>query len=388
MTTKLTRRAFVASTAMVLPFALRSVAQATKQKKWIFLGTDKGPGISRCSWDVATGRIGKPELAVKTELPHFFAMHPKLPRLYSVNAGKGAAGTVSSFHLDAASGALEFADRQSSHGDGPCFVSVDATGRSAFVANYEGGSFAAYPLGEDGSLKDATGTLDCRNNPRCGTPGPVHENQDAAHLHSATISPKNDFVLANDLGSDSIEVFPIQPGAANLLGPAQRVAARGGSGPRHLAFHPNGRWVYVCHELDCTVDLFDWAVHDDAASLRFREGSVVSTLRPGTDLKGNSGCEIEVSPDGRFVTTNVRGIDELLVFRIDQKTGMLTEQQRLSCGGKIPRYFTFDPSRRWLICANQGGSTVTVFAHDAATGKLSGPVQTLEADTPMFVQFI
>jgi 6-phosphogluconolactonase len=386
MTPQLTRRAFVAAAA-ALPLALRSIAQAEKTPRWVFLGTNTGPGIYRASWDATTGRLGKPQLAIKTSRPDFLALHPKLPQLYSVNSVLGPAASISSFHLDTASGELQFASRQSSLGDGPCFVSIDHTGQTAFAANYYGGSFASYPLAADGALKPPAGSLQCRGNLKCGTHGPKPE-QEASHIHSAVISPNNDFVLGCDLGNDSFEIFPIYPGAAKPLGTPQRVPARAGSGPRHIAFHPNGRWVYVIYELDCTVDLYDWSVRDQKPSLRFREGSVVSTLASGEKREGSSGCEIVVSPDGRFVYTCSRGVNELLVFRIDPTTGKLTEQQRLACGGKTPRQFAFDPSHRWLLSANQDGSTVTIFANDTRTGQLSGPVQTMAADTPMFVLFV
>jgi 6-phosphogluconolactonase len=387
--TRSTRRQFLAAGA-ALPFAVRSLAEPAAEARWVFLGTDRGPGIFRASWDGATGKLGAPEFAVKAVRPDFLALHPRLPRLYSVISEAGAQAGVASFHVNAASGGLEFAEWQSSLGDGPCFVSVDKTGKSAFVADYSGGSFAAYALGADGSLKSATGSFDCHYNGACGTQGPVHDRQEASHLHCATVAPANDFVLACDLGNDSIEIFPIHPGAANQLGTAQRVAARPGSGPRHVAFHPNHRWLYVIHELDCTVELFDWRVRGHAASLKRREGSAVSTLGPGGKLPVDTACEILVTSSGRYVYTCTRGAgsNTIEVFSVDAKSGGLTRQQQLSCGGSVPRHIAFDPTERWLLCANQNGPGVTVFAHDARTGKLTGPVQTVVANTPMFVQFV
>jgi 6-phosphogluconolactonase len=387
--TQATRRSFLASSA-ALPFALRSFAKPSPAARWVFLGTNNGAGIFRCAWDPRTGKLGSPELAVKTDRPDFLALHPKLPRLYAVNSLAGAGAGVSSFRLDAASGGLEFANKQSSSGDGPCFVSVDATGRSAFVANYSGGSFAGYSLRPNGDLEPSTGALDCRHNPQCGAAGPAHDRQDASHMHCANVAPGNDFVLCCDLGNDSIEVFAIHPDAVNPLGSAHRVSSRPGSGPRHVAFHPNSRWLYVIHELDCTVELFDWKVAQQAASLTPRPGTVVSTLPAGAKPNGDTGCEILVAPNGRFVYACTRGDNSnaLAVFRVDAKTGALAPQQLIPCGGSIPRHIAFDPTHRWLLSSNQGSSTVTVFAHDARTGKLTGPLQTLPSDTPMFAQFI
>jgi 6-phosphogluconolactonase len=389
MTILASRRSFLASAAS-LPLALRSLAEPVAPPRWVFLGTDKGPGIFRASWDGATGKLGAPELAVKTDRPNFFAMHPGLPVMYSVNELTGAGAGVSSFRVDTTTGGLTPINRVSSHGDGPCFVSVDHKGRSAFVADYTGGSMTAYDLGARGELLDTSGRFDCRGNAACGALGPVKDRQEAAHLHCATVSPRNDFLLVCNLGEDAIEVFPITPGASEPLGQPMRVAARAGSGPRHVAFHPNGRWLYAIHELDCTVELFDWSVPGRAASLKRRDGSAVSTLGPGGKSPVDTACEVLVATNGRFVYTCTRGTgsNTIEVFGVDARTGGLTRQQQLSCGGSVPRHMAFDPSERWLLCANQNGPGVTVFAHDAGTGKLTGPVQTVVADTPMFVQFV
>jgi 6-phosphogluconolactonase len=372
-----------------VPFALRAMAEpAAVAPKWVLLGTDTGKGIYRARWDAATGGLGEIELATETDRPDFLAMHPKLPVVYAVNSVGEGNGGVSSFRVDAPTGGLTLLNRVSSHGDGPCAVSVDATGRAAFVANYPGGSFAAYTVGPRGEMAYAGG-LDCKGNAACGTLGPVKARQDAAHLHCVTVSPKNDFVLVCDLGDDAIEVIPIAPSADPMLGKPVRVAARAGSGPRHLAFHPNGKWLYCIHELDCTIDLYDWS----AGKLTLRAGSVISTLAKDVPLGVNTACEVVVSDDGRFVYACTRFVDKITVYRVDAVTGLLTEQQRLSCGGKVPRYFAFDPSRRWLVCTNQGtgvanSGSVTVFAHDAATGKLSDTPKSFAADTPMFVLWV
>ena len=221
----------------------------------------------------------------------------------------------------------------------------------------------------------------------------MHDRQDGSHLHCATISPANDFVLSCDLGNDAIEVIAIRPDADNPLGAATRFAARPGSGPRHIAFHPNGRWAYVIHELDCTIERFDWSVLKGRPSLLRQEGSAVSTLAAGVDAPrigapSSTACEILVSPGGGHLYSCTRGADILTVHRVE-RDGSLHLQQILACGGKTPRHFAFDPTHRFLLCANQAApGTVTVFGHNAETGTLTGSLQTLAADTPMFVQFV
>jgi 6-phosphogluconolactonase len=382
-----TRRHFLAASA-ALPFALRSLAQNTPH--WVFIGTDKGEGIYRAPWNPTTGELGKIDLAAPAPRPDFFAMHPKLPVMYTVIEGTGKTAGVSAYRVDPTKAELTLLNTVSSQGDGPCFVSVDSTGQSAFVANYPGGTVAAFGLNPDGSIRPATTNFDCRNNPACGSLGPVHDRQEAPHMHCTTISPHNNFVLTCNLGEDAIEVFPITPSRTSntILGTPNRITARPGSGPRHVAFHPNGKWVYCVHELDATIDLYDWSAHAHKATMTLRPNSTISTLAMGASLIGNSGCELLISPDGHFVYTCTRGENSISVYTVNPSTGLLTEQQRLKCGGTVPRIITFDPSRRWLLCSNQGSSTITTFAHDPATGRLNEQPKTTEANTPMYTQFL
>jgi 6-phosphogluconolactonase len=371
------------------------MAQGHADPRWVFLGTDMGKGIYRARWDSAAGTIGTVELAAETDRPDFFALHPTLPVLYTVNAVAGEKAGVSGYRIDKTTGQLTLINRVSSHGDGPCAVSVNTPGSQVFVANYTGGTVAAYRADGHGALSDEY-SFDCRNNPVCGSLGPVKDRQDTAHLHCVTFSPYQDHMLVCNLGEDAIELFEIL--GSTMWNRPLRVPARPGSGPRHVAFHPNRKWVYCIHELDCTVDLYDWdnnwAANGGRPAMKLRENSVVSTLTKGTPLKGNTGCEIFVSDDGRFLYTCSRGVDEILIFRIHPTTGLLTEHQRVSCGGKIPRYITLDPTRKFLVCCNQGApgpnpvGNVTIFANDPATGTLSVKPQVFAAETPMFVAFV
>jgi 6-phosphogluconolactonase len=382
-----TRRQFVTSAA-AFPFALRALASpVSSSPRWVLLGTGTDKGIFRAAWNAERGELTHIEAVAATVHPSFLAMHPRLPLLYAVNEAPEGNGALCSFRLDRESAALTPLARVSSGGNGPCFVSIDQTGRDAFVANYGGGSFSAFTLADDGALRSAA-FFDCRNNPACGAIGPNTERQDAAHMHCAVISPDNRFVLACNLGEDAIEIFHIHPGAAGPLEVPVRIEARAGSGPRHLAFHPKGLWLYCIHELDCTIDLYDWNVSNGVPAPVLRKDSVISTLASSAARPGSTGCEIVVSPDGRFVYGNTRGENSLVVYQVNASTGHLTEQQRVFTGGGLTRHFAFDPSRRWLLCANQGTSTVTVFAHDPATGHLAETPKSFVLDTPMFIQFV
>ncbi len=380
----MTRRGFVAK-SVALPAALNAAALGAQQHaSWVLLGTEKGEGIYRARWNGATGELGKPELAITTDSPTYLRMHPSQPVLYCGNEEAEPKAAVSSFHVDRTTAELQLINRRETHGAAPCFVSIERTGQMVFAANYTGGSLTAFHTGPDGGLVQTVGVLRY-NQP---THGPVADRQDAAHMHCAVVAPQNDFVVVCDLGDDLILVFPIAPEKNSYIGGPVRVATRPGSGPRHVAFHPNGKWLYCIHELDCTVDLYHWSVAGGQPSLALRDGSIVSTIKPFSTTAGNTAAEVVVSDDGKFLYVCTRGENTITVYVIDGSSGLLTVMQQLSCGGVGPRWIGFDPSRRWLLSTNQGSSTVTVFARSRVTGKLRPRPNQVQVNTPMFALWL
>jgi 6-phosphogluconolactonase len=339
------------------------------------------------------GMLTPPELVAETRRPSFMAFTPMRsgkPRfMYAVNAVPDASATVTSFAVDGRTGGLKEIGRVTSAGAGPCYVSVDDTGSSAFVANYVGSSLASYRIQADGTLSQPVERLNCKDVGSFGGVGPNSVRQDASHPHSATISPDNRFLLVNDLGTDHISVFAIDPATAKLADHQLFTNNRTGSGPRHVAFHPNGRWVYGICEIDSVIDRYLWTATQYSKT---PEGLLVnmpadtSTIAPGFPKEKNTAAEMAISSDGRFLYASNRGEDTLVVFAIGQK-GELNLVQRISCGGKTPRHFTLSPTTEWVLCGNQDSATVTVFRRDATTGKLNGPVQTVPLDSVMYTLF-
>jgi len=289
--------------------------------------------------------------------------------------------------MDPATGALRLINQVTATAAGPCYVSLDATGEAAFVADYAGSSIASYRVLPDGALSEPVERIDYKD-PKFGKRGPVAARQEAPHPHSVHLSPDNRFLLVNDLGSDAITVFPVEPGA-HLGTPALFPNSRAGVGPRHIAFHPNGRWVYSINEIDSTIDHFLWSTTSsriDPQGMLVNTGHFVKTIAPGFPSAKNTAAEVAVSNDGDFLYASNRGEDSLVVFSIADD-GKLTFLERISCGGKTPRHFTLSPDGRWILCGNQDSATVTVFRRDGATGRLTGPAQTLPLDSVMFTQF-
>ena len=294
--------------------------------------------------------------------------------------------------MDIATGILTPINQVTATAAGPCYLSLDATDKTAFVANYAGSSIATYHVLPNGTLSEPVERIDYKN-PKFGKRGPVTARQEAPHPHSVHLSPDNRFLVVNDLGSDQLSVSPsLSDVATARLGPPAFFSnERPGCGPRHIAFHPNGRSNYSINEIASTIDHFNWITtssHTDPQGFLVYTGQFVKTVAPNFPAAKNTAAEVAISNDGKFLYASNRGEDSLVVFSIGDE-GKLTLVQRISCGGKTPRHFTLSPDGegRWLLCGNQDSATVTVFRRDGGTGRLGGPVQTLPLDSVMFTLF-
>jgi 6-phosphogluconolactonase len=332
----------------------------------------------------ATGEVtpmGTAGPAVETENPSFLAVHPNQRFLYAVNEvsryERRDAGSVSAFAIDRATGTLTLLNRVSSRGGGPCHLSIDATGRWLFVANYGGGSVAAFPLQQDGKLGEASAFFQ-----HAGS-SVNQARQSGPHGHAVTVSPDNRFVLAADLGLDRVFTYRLDPTVGGLGASDPPFAATPpGSGPRHLAFRPDGRFIYVLSEMLSKVMAFRY----DAARGTLAALQTLSTLPDGFTGE-NSGAEIAAHPGSKFLYASNRGHDSIAGFRIDAATGTLTPLDRVSTQGKTPRSFAIDPSGRFLIAANQNSGTLVVFRIDPDTGGLTPTGTIVQVPSPVSVVF-
>lgn len=349
-------------------------------------GPAKSEGIYVSRFDAATGKLTAPVLAAAAKNPSFLAVHPTLPVLYAVSEVADAdgkpTGAVLSFAIDEATGTLTAKNHQSSGGGGPCHVSVDRTGRVALAANYGGGSVICLGLAADGSLEPVA----------AGKPGgfiqhegkgPNPQRQEAPHGHSINPSPDGRFAVACDLGVDKVFIHALDIDKATLT-PHGFGRGAPGAGPRHFAFHPDGRHGYAVNELDLTVTAF--AYDPQAGTLESIQA--ISTLPADvTDTKGFSTAEIVAHPSGKFLYASNRGHDSIAMYRVDGGTGRLTFLGAEPIRGKTPRNFVIDPSGKFLLAAGQNSHTVTVFAIDAETGTLSPTGPSLEVPSPVCIRF-
>lgn len=348
-----------------------------------YIGTytkTKSKGIQLCKFDTATGKLTYVGLAAETTNPTFLSVHPNQKFLYSVCEVSGGAkqSGAEAFSIDPATGMLKLLNQESSVGAGATALTVDRTGKCIIVANYGSGSVCAMPIKADGSLGAHTSFFQ-------------HEGfsankarQTGPHAHSANVDPSNQFGLVCDLGLDKVFVYKLDAAAAKLTpNTPPSVSTQPGSGPRHLAFHPNGKWVYVIHELDNTMTTYAW----DGAKGTLTPLQTISTLP--ADFQDKSACaEVEVHPNGRFVFGSNRGHESIATFSVDQATGKLTLVGTESTQGKHPRFFTLDPSAKWLLCGNQNTDNLVIYSVDDQTGKLKPTGQQLEIGAPVCIRFV
>jgi len=350
----------------------------------VYFGTytrkaSKGIYVSRL--DTATGKVTEPVLAAETPNPSFLALHPNRRFLYAVSEMSGGGqkgGAVSAFSLDAAKGTLTFLNRVSSGGAGPCHLVVDKTGKNVLVVNYGSGSAAVLPLEADGRLKEASSFVQHQGS------SVDPKRQQGPHAHSVNLAADNRFAMVADLGLDRVLVYRLDPAKGSITPNEPPFAAvKPGSGPRHFAFHPGGKFAYVINEMASTVTAFTY----DAARGVLSEAQTITTLP--ADFSGvNHTAEVQVHPSGKFVYGSNRGHNSIAVFTVDAKKGTLTSVEQVSTQGKTPRNFGIDPTGRWMLAANQDTDNVVVFRIDAKTGRLTPTGQVLTVGAPVCVKFV
>ena len=368
--------------AAFLPRTLAAHAAAPQFRLLIGTGTadpSTSKGIYLADWNAKTGEIGTPALAATLESPTWLALDPRAPRLYALSEIK--AGKVTAFDLHAgapATSLLQKLNEQSAEGEGPAHVAVNVDGRSAFVANYGSGSLTSYKIEKSGTLSAPVSHIQY-------TPVDADPAHTRPHAHEATPSPDGRFLLVNDLGSDRILVYKIDAGSGKLTPNSPPFwQGRFKSGPRHLTFHPNGKWVYNVNELDSTVDLLYW---NSIRGTLTTHGSPVSTLPVGFPKDTAFCSEILTSPDGRFVYVGNRRNETIARLDVNATSGELNLSQLAPHGGKTARHVTLDPTGTFLLVALQDSNGIAVLKRDQRTGELSNPIHTFTIDSPQCLVF-
>lgn len=333
----------------------------------VWIGTSSAApsrGIYHCTLNTAAGRLSTPELAAEIEGPGFLAMNPKETRLYAVGSLDGKP-SVAAYRIVGPSGkrTLEFVNVLETGDGGAAHVAVDSTGRTLLTAQYGGGSVAVFSLNDDGGLNARTQIVEHQ-----GASGADPQRQEAPHPHWVGFSPDNRFAFVPDLGLDQVVIYQVDAAKSQIERHGAAQVPRG-SGPRHMKFHPSGKWVYVLNELTLSVSVFDY----DPATASLQRTQTINTV-PRDQLakeQAKSASEIRVHPSGQFVYSANRGHDTITAFRVDQETGRLRLIEREPVRGATPRNFNLDPSGRWLLAAGQDSHTLAVFEIDQENGELA-----------------
>ncbi|MBZ5595900.1 MAG: lactonase family protein [Acidobacteriia bacterium] len=352
-----------------------------------------GQGIYLFEMDRATGALSQRECFSSGSNPSWLAFDPSRTHLYAANEISNFEGTdsgsVSAFSIDRSNGHLTLLNTVSSQGAGPAHLSVHASGKYALVANYHGGTVAVLTIRPNGELGPATDVKKGQ-----GAIGPVHatsappgsfaiSGHDHPHAHMIQSDPSGQFVLATDLALDQIFVwrFDVRKGTLSANDPVSTPLPPG-DGPRHFAFHPNGRWLYSLQEEGSTLVTFDY----DATRGKLTSKQTIPSLPRGF-AGTNFTSEVLVSPDGRFVYAADRLHDSIAFFSVGH-SGTLTFAGEEWTRGDYPRSFNIDPTGNFLYSCNQRADAITSFRINRQTGGLTFTGQYTPVGTPAIILFL
>jgi 6-phosphogluconolactonase len=285
---------------------------------------------------------------------------------------------VTAYALSAATGQLTKLNDQGSGGNGPCHLVVDREGTHVLTANYGSGSAAVIALQKDGKLGEITSTVQHQGK------GANPDRQQGPHAHSINLDTQNHFAFVADLGLDKVLIYRYdqRKGTLKPNNPEAYVTAPG-AGPRHFAFHPNGRFAYVINELNSTVS----ALAYDYEHGTLKELQTLTTL-PADYKKASYPAEVQVHPSGKFLYGSNRGHDSIAIFAIDPAKGTLTASGHQNHHIKNPRNFGIDPTGQFMLVANQDGNSVVCFRIDPKTGALTPAGGDLTISKPVCIKMV
>jgi 6-phosphogluconolactonase len=362
-------------------FLFSSILAQNSNEYHLLIGTysnkDKTNGIYVYRFNTESGTFKMAQPVTSSVNASYLAISADRKNVYAVSESGGGKGGANAYTFNPASGELKLVNSVLSEGDHPCYISVDDQKKFVFVGNYSGGNLLSIPLNADGSFR-----TDVQNIEHQGS-SVVKDRQEKAHVHSVVLSPDDRYLLVPDLGADKVFQYRVDVTKAKALSPAAQpfTAVKGGGGPRHLTFHPNGKYAYLVLELEASVMVFDY---NDG---KLEPKQTITMVAP--DFKGKvSAADIHISPDGKFLYASNRGeANELAIYSIDNG-GKLTFVGHQSVLGKIPRNFAIDPTGNFLLAANQDSNDIVIFKRDMKTGLLTPTGKKIEVDKPVCLKFV
>ncbi|RUX06504.1 MAG: lactonase family protein [Mesorhizobium sp.] len=342
----------------------------------------RGVGLGVYSFDERTLAVQKLAETNDIDNPTFLSVTPDGSRLYANSeVSTWREGTVSAYSFDRASNRLSYLNKQPALGSITAHNSITRDGTKLLVANYGAGqggpdrAVAIYAFDKDGALSAPLASVSHK-----GT-GTNAARQERSHAHSVNETIAGGTAIVADLGIDRLVSYRIgQDGGLVKLAES---ALPAGAGPRHIALHPNGRFVFVMNELDSTI--VSMALDNATGRLSIID---IKPAVPDEARETNHCADIQISPDGRFVYGGNRGHDSIVIMAVDQQTGGLRLVGYVPCGGATPRNLALTPSGGHLFSANQNADRISIFARDASTGMLTETGRAIEIGTPMCVKIV
>lgn len=335
--------------------------------------TGEGKGIYSFELDLSNGMLDNVKLEAEMGNPTYLCIDRENKYLYSA-IKTGNSGGVAAFSITPDTSELVNLNYSVSDENSPCHVSINNDADLLFSANYHQGLCKVHRISEDGSvLPEVSVTAHCG----CG---PNKERQEKAHIHFSSLTPDEKYLCVIDLGLDQMVTYTVNNG---MLSRYKEFKLKPGSGPRHMDFHPNGKYAYIVTELSSEVAVFDYS----SETGDFKELQYISALP--LDYKGeNLGSAIHISPDGRYLYASNRGHDSIAIFSIDSNSGKVSTVAYTSTEGNHPRDFNLDPTGSYLIAANKDTNNIVCFSVDKATGKLSKKLSEIFIPNPVCIKFI
>jgi 6-phosphogluconolactonase len=364
---------------------LTFTSEAQNNYKFFYVGTytdGEGKGIYLFKMNSQSGGIDSVRVTENIDNPSYLTIDRNNNYLYAVSEvsdyDENKSGSVSAFKINIKSKELIFINTVSSGGAHPCYVTIDAHSNFVLAANYTGGNICVLPIDENFGLKKASDIAQHSGSS-------VNEKrQSSPHAHSVYLGPENKFAYAVDLGIDKINIFQFNSENGKLIqNDPPFFKADPGSGPRHMAFHPDKGFAYLINELDNKII----ALKIDKQNGGLKKIESYPTLPK--NFEGTSYCsDIHIHPNGKYLYGSNRGDNSIVIFEIDKSTGKLNLIGHESTRGDWPRNFVIDPSGTFLLAANQKSNNITVFKIDVSSGSLTYTGISESLPSPVCLKFL
>ena len=347
----------------------------TMENMYLIVGSYATPqeeGIKVYAWDNEKGEATYVSGLTGISNPSYQVVSADGKYVYSVGEDDGLTSTAHALSFDKANGKLALMNTQLTQGGAPCYINITPDGKTVITANYMGANISLIPLETSGRLNENVSTIDFTGE------GEMKNRQDQPHLHCVEFTPDGKYLVANDLGTDKIHVFPLDSNGKPDEKATFDVNLESASGPRHLCFSKDGRFAYLINEISGKVTTLSY----DGRGL-----TPIQYIEADT-VNAQGSADIHLSPDGKFLyASNRLKADGIAIFSVNQETGLLTKVG-YQLTGIHPRNFVMTTDGKYLLVACRDSNLIQIFARDEKTGLLVDTGKRIETSKPVCLKFI